>query len=650
MPVSTISYVREKARQALNSDENFLKRMLYFFELKVPAEVGVFGDTDFLFPLIIPPESYSMEEPFTVEATPTQGGGLYVEENGIVQRFIRIRGHTGFKPRGIQFPSSFGPVSAIIPPDKKSFTRELDGLAVGPFSGQRYFHYLQDSVFRTYADLKRDPAFSKDTALIFHNPRDEEHWLVAPQRFGLERDSGSPFLYRYNIELLVVDKAEERKADFSEDKSLFDSIKDALRAVKKALDMVTGAINDLTALVGELKSFVNDITKILDAFTSIREAVNNFIDGVTDLIASPYSAIVSLTEQCEAAAETISKFAAIPQTVEQKFRQAVDGLERLGSYPSLFEDPTDAVIRKIRKDQESRRRLTQTQKELALSEESPSTFDEVRNLGTKITAGDVTSAEGEVIAGGTIKKYRSVRQVSIGAGDSLVSLAAKYLGDARLWQYIAVVNGLKPPFVDKQASAPLVGSQSDGSQISGAASSADEPPFSGVLGLGSKILIPTNQKAPEDMPILTVMGVQTEEPSDNHFMGTDAKLEAIGDPYGSSRAQYDIPIDMDLGSVDIQVSQGLENMSQMLIIRLLTERGTDTLYKQLGVQRIIGLGMDALDFEIARFRILEALRNDSRVAAVRNLKLAQKEYDQLHVDADVEIRGLSQSRKVAAIL
>ena len=66
MPVSTIALLEEQARQSFNDDSHFLKRMLYFFELIIPAEVGILGDTDFLFPLIIPPESYSVEEPFTV--------------------------------------------------------------------------------------------------------------------------------------------------------------------------------------------------------------------------------------------------------------------------------------------------------------------------------------------------------------------------------------------------------------------------------------------------------------------------------------------------------------------------------------------------------------------------------------------------------
>ena len=649
MPVSTLAYVKEKARQAFNEDDFFFKRMLYFFELHIPAEVGVLGDTDFLFPLIIPPENYTMEEPFTLEVTPTQGGGLYVEENGIVQRMIRLRGHTGFKPRNLNLPSSLGPVPSTLPPEKKSYSRELPFVSLGALSGQRHFQYLQDSVFRTYADLKRDPAMAKDTSLIFHNPRDGEHWLVAPQRFLLERDNSNRVLYRYSIDLLVLDKAEAREADFSEDKSLFDSWKDTLRGIKKAIDMATGAINDVTALISEIKNFVKGITKIIDSVTAIIDAATNFVDGITEFIKLPYAFLESTLGLVDAAMSAVNAVMELgetaqnfPETAMNKLRQIGDGLEQLGQNPATWETPTEATVRKLREKQEAQRSLSAGRRTEALESTPPVTFEELRNLGTKLTPGDVQSAEGELTVGSAIKKFKSARQVTIGQGDSLVSLAARYMGDARLWQHIAVMNGLKAPFVDKQASIPLV------SAVTG----AEGGPFDGTLGVGSKLLIPTNQKSALQMPVLPVQGVKAEESAETQFLGSDFKIEAVSDVYGSSRAQYDIAINTDLGSVDAKAVEGMDNLGQMIMLRLLTEYGTDTLYKKVGIRRIVGTRFTDVDLETARYRIQEAVGKDPRVAAVRNVIFSQPEggEDQLHVDITVIVRGFTEPRKVSVTL
>jgi len=659
MPVSTIDYVREKVRQAKNADDLFLKRMLYFFELRIPASVGILGDTDFLFPLVIPPESYSLEEPFTIEATPTQGGGLYVEENGIVQRMIRLRGHTGFKPRNLNLPSSLGPVPANLPPEKKSHSRELPIVALGALSGQRHFQYLQDSVFRTYADLKRDPAMAKDTSLIFHNPRDGEHWLVAPQRFSLDREASSRFLYRYNIELLVLDKAEAVDEDFSEDKSLFDSLRDGLRAAKRAIDLITGAIQDVNALIGEIRNFVKDVAKIIDAVTAIIDAATDFVDGVTALIELPYTFLESTIQQVDAALNNINAFLELgdsaksfPDMALNKLRQIGDGLEQLGQNPASWETPTEAAVRQIRESQESRRSLSASRKQQALESTAPTTFDEVRSLGTQLTPGDVQSAEGEYTVGSAVPKYTSARVVTIEQGDSLVSLAAKHLGDARLWQQIAILNGLKPPFVDKQASMPLVAAVSEGSDLSGEATGTDELPFAGALGVGSKILIPTNQRSALQMPVLPVQGVRADKGAEVQFLGSDLRLVAVSGLAGSSRAQYDIAIDTDLGSTDAQLVQGIDNLVQMIIIRLLTEYGTDTLYKRVGIRRIAGTRFTDVDLETARYRIQEALGKDPRIAAVQKIIFSQPEggEDQLFVDATVLIRGFTEPRKVSVTL
>jgi hypothetical protein len=73
--------IYETARQVSEKDDLFLSKDLYFFELIFPAKAQFtsYPQNRFLFPLIIPPESFSMEEPFAAEPTQTLGGSVYVE-------------------------------------------------------------------------------------------------------------------------------------------------------------------------------------------------------------------------------------------------------------------------------------------------------------------------------------------------------------------------------------------------------------------------------------------------------------------------------------------------------------------------------------------------------------------------------------------
>lgn len=640
MATSTLNFIKERARQNANDDADFLRRVLYYFELRFPAKVSFTGFSDrFIYPLVIPPSNYSVEEPFAVEASYTQGGGLYVEENGIVQRIIRLRGHTGFKPRIL---NNIGPPSPVnLPPEKKSHSRELSNFAPGALSGQRHFQYLNDSIFRLYGDLKRDPATASQTSLLFHNPRDREHWLVAPQKFMLERDASKRLLYNYNIELLVLDAGDiGPDIDFSEDKSIFEWIKDGLRTLKKAVDMISGAINDLTALVGEIRLFVDNIVTLIATISEIQDAVQSFIDGLSDLIELPYTLLQDTIEAVDEAAETLAENAAsVPDYAINKMRQVNDGLVQIGQYPENWETPNTAQMRKLRERQEKRRQWSIERKEDALESSSPTTFSQVRDLGTQLTPGDALSADGELTLGSEVVQFKNAREIEISQGDTLTSLAAQYLGDARLWQQIAVLNGLKPPFIDAQANLPL----------SGGAVAADGDVFPNTLGLGAVILIPTNQKSTLDLPILPVQGVRNEEDTDKKFLGTDFELEAVTGIAGSSRAFYDIPINAVQGSVDAKTISGLDNLSQMIILRLLTEYGTDTLYKRVGIRRIVGTRFAAVDLETVRFHVLEALSKDPRIAQVESLLFEQVagQEDQLQIDARVQIRGFAQARSVA---
>jgi hypothetical protein len=205
-----------------------------------------------------------------------------------------------------------------------------------------------------------------------------------------------------------------------------------------------------------------------------------------------------------------------------------------------------------------------------------------------------------------------------------VNLAARYLGDARLWQQIAIANGMEPPFVSDLADTPI----------------GDESVFAKSISTGGTILIPNYQRPVQKQPVLPVLGVRSEKPAPVHFLGSDLKMAVVGGGPGSPL--FDWEVDVEGGSVDARQVEGLPNMSQALQMRLSLEKGQNQLFKRVGVERIIGMKNIAVDAETARYRLTQAILGDTRVAAVRQIKFDQTQGDALIADITVQLRGFNQ--------
>ena len=634
---------KEKQRQQATGDTKFYKYDVMFFELRIPKSIGSAIGNTFIFPLVLMPDSYSLDEPFALEETPTQGGGLYVEENGIVKRGIRLSGVTGFFPKPFNANGTMALKSQK--PEHKSYTRSLPPEVLDNISGQRHFQYLQDAVFRTYADLKRDPALAEETKLLFHVPKDDEHWLVAPRDFKLDRDAASRVMYRYNIELLVLDKATALDLDFSEDKSLLQKLADAIAMVNAGVALAQGAVDDLTAIVSEMKSLVKGIATIIDNVTNVIKAAENFVKGVSDFIESPLAILDSIREAIDETLALIDEaqdLGKIPKATwgkaKEKWAQIGDSMDLLLGNPDSFEPNSTASVNEV---QSRFSPLTSQSPETIATAKArtlPGSIAEYDALGTAQTPGDIKQMESTDLLTPTPNKgkYLSSKQVVLSSGDTLVGLAARYLGDGRLWQDIAIFNGLKPPFADKQASLDL--------------RKVDESAMPGVRGIGDKILIPSLSKSQKELPTLTTLGTRPTESPEVRFLGRDFKMVLL--PGNSGNPQYDWAIDTVHGGVDLQTVEGVDNLSQALMNRLQTEQGTDLLYQKLGIQRVIGMNQKVSDLELTRFRTAQALQQDSRISTVRQVLFEgvdtgdTSEPDALVIDATVEVRGFTESSNV----
>src|SRR4030066_80533 len=665
MPVSTIEYAKEIARQQKTSDFNFLRHMLYYFELVIPAAGGNNGKQNFLFPLVLAPEAISFVEPFSVEATETIDGGLYIEENGIIKRELVIKGNTGFRPRLLQTTPesnsspirktvsaltsglvSTAPVVAkpdVKAPINKSYSRNLPTKLLSAISGHKHFQYLQDSIFRTYSDLKKDPVTSVGTILKFHNPKDEEHWEVVPLKFSLDRSVDKRFLYNYTIELLIVGPAEVTYFDYSEDKTILDQFKDSLNMVKKGIDLITGGVNDLIRLQGEVRCIISDITSILDSVTRISDSVRQFIDGNTRLIESSKSINLSVIDLIEdnifisVKLNNSGRVRDMPIEVVQPLRRIVRGLEYISIDPKLYSNNPNEVIVEVKSSQ-IKSKSSSDAIDFSLGLDQPTSFKDLIDIGGGFSLGEALSIPGEINIDSTPEIYISAIPIEINLGDTLSSLAAKYMGDYKLWTYIAIINGLRPPFVNDIATIDLT-------KIS------DESPFKDSLGIGSKILIPTNTPASVNYPLLPIIGTEIIEPIENQILGVGVRIDSVDlhNNVYSDNTKYDVPINFEKGATDIKIVEGLPNIVQCLVLKAITEQGSYILHKNFGINSVIGSGFLLSDEENIKYRIKESLLSDARIVDITKIDLSFIQ-DQLLIELTLSLRGILDSKTIQIIL
>lgn len=600
---------QELVRQGALSDDKFYTSPLYYFELVVPpvAIVNSSLTTTYIFPLALNPNAITMTEPFTVSESQTQGGGLYVEENGIVSRTLKIKGTTGFEPkpyRGTDFsqikPPDYGPSYGRKIADKMLVT---DGVL--KFSGQRHFQFLQDVVFRKYADLVQDPTTAEGTKLVFHNPKDDEHWVVIPKLFTSTKKAT---YYEYDIELLVVAPGADLNKNFSESKGLIDQMKDTLRMVQSGVNLARAGIRDVTNLINEVEGVVRGFGATINTVIGILDDAAAFIDGTASFIASPFELVGNTLNTLATSLDTLSQSVlSIPDPLFNAIRQIETGLHRMSLSPEIYKSDSQNSLESASRNSElslSRNRADLT---AAANEDPPRSFDALSKTGTGLLPGDALRADSELGLGRGLNRYQSSQEYVVKGGDSLQNIASRLLGDARLWRHIAILNNLNHPYIS----------------MSG---------IPGTVRIGDRIQVPSFAPPPKQQVLTPVIGVDPTASGADRLLGTDIKMSRSNDGLNL----FDIDIDKEGGSIDVKIASGVPNLTQGLLFRLSTEKGSDQMFRNVGVDRIVGVNDPTVDRDILGFRVVKAVTQDPRIVSARNVRI-QSELDKLTVELDGEV-------------
>lgn len=626
---SLIGKPNELARQRQADDGRYYKDILCFFEL-------VSDSQSWLYPLVCGVQAFTLTEPFAVDIVPTDYAGLGVHRQGIVQRRLQISGHTCFAPRPLPVAVPLLRRKSNLP--KNYSPKNLSRPVTTPLSGQRLFEYLQQEVFRAYSDLCRDPATAQGVKLLFHNPRDQEHWQVEPMSFTLQRGPQSNFTYPFAIELTVVGPALPTALPMvSADRGVLDRIRDTVTSVTEALDGLRGAIQDLSSVQGSFKVLGKQVAGIIDSASYVVQAASSFVVGTQALINVPRAAIFALfnacTDVCELFASLVdvgTSLADWPPSIVGAFRNMQNNCDALLVQTGAFKPPLPVQLKLLNDDNGGLVTADNVQR--------VASFSDLTAAGTAPTAGQVTAAQSAQAPVINPVTYQSVREVTVRQGDTLHRIAARELGRTSAWRDIAILNDIKPPYgsaVDRRAAGP---GQLDG--------------FSGALTYGQTILVPSTSPPPEQVGNDAVLGVAPEAGQAEQTFGRDLQLRRVDSGNGDPR--YDLDLGSHTGLPDLATHAGIDQLSQAVEQRVVQAQGSSAMFPDFGLAALVGTGYASIDETLRDFRIAQALQADPRVASLDQLQVSLgrpgQVADALYIDATVTAVGNSAQAQVGVAI
>ena len=633
----------EILRQKARDDGMYVKSLLYFFELEVPGVATTHGAMKrFITPLLINPQNIVMQEPYAVTPTPTVGGGLYVEEDGVIARHLQISGTTGFQPRsaaGVGFGAAQWQLD--LSEDLSFPMRGETGLSgsgsVAPIafmgmSGQRQFQFLQDRIFRLYSDLKQNPDASAGTKLYFHNPKDQESWRVIPMNFTMTRAAPRSTMYFYDIQLLVVEKTKYRREEVTqspENLTFVDQIRNSAKAIRGTINTITGSIREFkntiqqySAALGEIKGAFNSFNNIIDECSAVAGELGRALDGVNSLVRLPFDTVINLVESLE---ETVK----IAEGVKTSTLASFNFVDQIGKVErSIINLAATLGSEEAQRDQLNRyRQLTVNLSVPDASStgvgviQSATSIQGLANQGTGVTAGTADTDRGRPPSQDPMGRPsgNSVRTVRVNQNDSIQDIATRTLGSPARAAELIILNNLRPPYISDTG-------------------------IPNTLKPGDELLVPSAGRNSADKQGPTVLGVNTASSLEARLYGIDMLINPVP---SSETLSYDLVLSST--GEDIRHVSGVDNLKQGLRTRLLTELGSDPLYPSIGFRRIVGLNATGTEQAIMNLSLSDAVLADERVQSIEGLRVVQPTPDALVVEFNALVFNLQDRLQMTIV-
>lgn len=271
----------------------------------------------------------------------------------------------------------------------------------------------------------------------------------------------------------------------------------------------------------------------------------------------------------------------------------------------------------------------------------------------------------------TIQSYSSGTFVKLEYGESLQSLAARYLGDPDRWMEIAIANGLKAPYIDEVGEFIPLLSSANNSLINIPAIDSNGKLNADKFYIGQPVFLSSDTyKFPEQREIINISKIPISEelvielsgePDLNRYqLSANAGVRIYKQNTINSNFQVMIPTstaegnlpdsqqpfflqskkedekkagvdilmndDMDLAftsSNDIQLSYGLNNAIQAVKLKMISEQGQLFRHPSFGIPVVQGTKSDQRD--IAQQTLVNginaAIENDDRFERIESIQV-----------------------------
>ena len=597
--------IAETVRRAITQDSWYVDEGTYVLEIQARGlaafELGL-PKVFIVFPL--GPEAYTVNRQMRASITPVLGG-LVAEERGLLWRDCMVRGTFGISPRGT--------IDTSIFPDAPPGGSPL--LSAKGLSGPGWTRRFVKNYIEKYGELKQNPDTAADVTMIWHDMKTDEHWVIVPESFEIDRNIQRRHHYPYSFRFKAIADASAIPLPKAK-ANVFSKIKDVLHAVNKAGQLAVAAVQQGSEIVGEVSYYVAAIDSIMDKVGDVTDAANDFVNSVDHLTMQIARTFVTGTiDEMQSALDLMETIEELPMSVRANFQMACDGLDGIAAQRAAFGTTYDQRTKAIASSESGAKRTASTTLDDAAEGDVPNTTALFDTTVVRKSDQDLIDA-GVFDEGRTFEKYTGFVPYTVKATDSLPSIAATQMGDGALWYDIAIVNDLKYPYISVTGAPETV---APGATIS-----------IPVIGGGSTA---------------AVVGAEQGTEPGLDLLGTDLALEEIPSSQ-PGRPAVTLAIDKRTYK-DIQLISGVPNLEQAIQLRLWTQQGSMPLIPDYGLSRVIGVNATGAELQLLLLSLKSALLQDSRIQQVTAIR-AEVDQDVVTFDIDVVPIGESTAQSVSA--
>jgi len=539
------------------------------------------GPQEFIFN--VNPRSLSMDEAPAVEITATLGHGQFVEHAGNLFKTVTLSGTTGLRPNRKRAGTFVAFLGVRVPPVLGGAPNSDDPAVTGERTG---FDDLIDlrNLFRRYWAFKADPAWANKVAMVWHNGKEAEAYVVEPEGPGFKTisDASSPVTMSYEIQFRTLGWLVTALTDFNPAKAA--GSLSWLQRITQFAEKISAALGFLEAVTDRfwtvahatVNQILSPVRAILNGLQGIVRAGARILSIPRALVHDTLQNVVTFLEALDAIPAELNAYRQTGVLTQVSWaahfaRSLASTLSQIAAEPNLFARPLASLVR-----------------------------DRAERYGAR--AGFVThSSDLRTATPGSAASEDRVRD-----GETIRGLARRLLGDAGMWKEIVLLNNLRAPYLS-----------SSGDGVS-------------VLRPNDRVLYPVAGGEAGDMPASSTREApfrRTSSLADVYGLDIAVKADGFG---GFATYTGD--------SGDYALVYGAPNVNQWINLALRREPGELPAHPRRGTVLAVGKKYSARSIIQLDTGIRAELLADPRIADVRDL-VVEVEGNTNTVTATVPLTG-----------